>query len=463
VAEKAVRYLRERGKPVDSRTLARAVMATRTADEETAKQVLGTAFSGDPRLAYGRGGWRLTERAERSRPTARAAQQPEPDRALIFVEGEPRLPGRTFRMTSVAILRLEEDEVVAACGGDTLEGVQGNRLRRTVMEILEGAVPVIHDQPGAIRALEEWLGEPVDAPISLRRLARARLELAAGHDLEALAERLGLPWRETDDALEQADTLDACLRALQEDNESLHDLRHAPGSEAPTINWSRFAFNREDLRRIPQTPGTYQFYDAQGGLLYVGKSKNLNRRLGSYFREGVHRSKRIQRLLESLYRFEYQPAGSDLEATLREAELIRSENPERNVQRRLDTRKGHGARLRSILILEPAAPPSILRAYLIRDGRLLDRVGIGPRGGGLRRVERLLEHHFFCGPSGPTPISGPDLDVEVVVRWLAANRDRAVAFDPTDLRSAQEVIDRLRWFLSQGTPFAPDGSPIFTR
>ena len=119
--------------------------------------------------------------------------------------------------------------------------------------------------------------------------------------------------------------------------------------------------------------------------------------------------------------------------------------------------------MRSILILEPASPPMVLRAYLIHEGRLIDRIGIGPRGGGLKRIERVLEDRFFFAPDGPTPVSGPDLDVELVVRWLAANRDRAVAFDPTSLPSAREVTDRLRWFLDQGSPFDPDEGPMFTR
>ena len=75
----------------------------------------------------------------------------------------------------------------------------------------------------------------------------------------------------------------------------------------------------------------------------------------------------------------------------------------------------------------------------------------------------MLEDYYFSGPVGPTHAAGPDLAVEVVVRWLAANRDQAVAFDPTDLGSAREVIERLRWFLDQGGLFDPDGTPIITR
>ena len=33
-------------------------------------------------------------------------------------------------------------------------------------------------------------------------------------------------------------------------------------------------------------------------------------------------------------------------------------------------------------------------------------------------------------------------------------------FDPTDLKTSREVVERLQWFLGQGSPFDPDGSPI---
>jgi hypothetical protein len=367
-------------------------------------------------------------------------------------------------LNEVAALRLRDDEVVAACGGDTAGGPETRRLRRSVLEILDGAVPIIHDPPGALKALEGWLGEALAAPISLRRLGQDRLGLRASHDFEDLAARLDLPFRQSDDPLELADALDACVQALLRPAERLHDLRLALGRGLPPIDWSRYAFDREFLRRVPRVPGTYRFFDARGELIYVGKSNNLNRRLGSYFREsGRRRSERVQGLLDTVYRIEYDATGSDLEAMLREAEAIRREKPQRNVQRDVSVRGARAARLRSILILEPAASPLVLRAYLIREGRLVARVGLGPRGGGLRRVQRLLDDHFFSIPTGPTPVGGADLDVEIVARWISANRDRVVAFDPTELRASQEVVERLRWFLAQGSPFDPDGMPIHRR
>ncbi|MCP3980938.1 MAG: nucleotide excision repair endonuclease [bacterium] len=230
------------------------------------------------------------------------------------------------------------------------------------------------------------------------------------------------------------------------------------------MDWSRYEFDAALLRSLPRVPGTYRFFDRDEQLIYVGKSKNLRDRVASYFREDImRRPERVQKLLDRLYRIEFDAAGSDLEAMLREAEQIRRDKPSENVQRRIDADAGRGARLHSILILEPAEPPAVLRAYMIRHGRLIDRVKIGPRGGGLKRIERVLDDYFFFVPSGPTTVEGPDLDVEIVARWLASNRDSVVAFDPTDLKSAKEVIERLRWFLGQGSPFDADGSPVFRR
>ncbi len=458
VAERAVRFLHEQPAPVTSVRLAAAVLFTTVPDEVTARRLLEAALGRDPRLACGSGGWWLTPEARGPNADGPA----ERDRVLLIVRGAAADAGRPYELHDVAVLRLCGNVVVGACGGDTPGDAASGALRATVLDLLAEAVIVVHDPPGALRALEAWIEEPLDAPISLRRLAQARLGLPAAHDLEALVARLGLSWRESDDPLDHVLSLDACLEKLRRPGETFDELRIASSrGDARPIDWSRYAFSRAFLRAVPRVPGTYRFFDSDGGLLYVGKSKNLSSRLNSYFREGSPRSPRIQQLLDRLHRIEYEASGSELEAILREAEQIRRDHPEKNVQRHVQ--EGRGSRLRSILILEPAAPPHVLRAFLIHEGRLVARVGIGPRGGGLRRIERSLHDHFFFAPDGPTPIAGPDLDVELVVRWLARARDRAVAFDPTTLRSPQEVTDRLRWFLDQGSPFDPDGDPIFTR
>lgn len=460
VAERAVRLLQESTEPLDSITLAGQVLATRAPDEETARRILEAAFNRDPRLVYENGAW--TCATVRVEPRESAPFGPERDRVLVLLAGSRPGPRRPFELTEVAGIRLQGNTVVAACGGEPRPGYAGESLRQEFLETLEGGVPVLHDAPGALAALERWLEEPLEGPVSLRLLARDRLHLPAGHDLETLVEKLDLDWRAPDELLDQAEVLDMCLEALRRRGETLQDLRSCLASPFPPVPWSRYDFDRGFLRSIPRVAGTYRFYDADGGLLYVGKAKNLHLRIGSYFGESGSRSARVQSLLDSLHRIEFEPLHSDLEAMLREAAEIRKRHPSRNVQRRIHS-SGRGARLRSIMILEPATSPLVLRAYLIRDGQLLDKVGIGPRGGGIRRIERLLEDHFFSIPEGPTPTPGPDLNMELVARWLAANREKVVAFDPTTLRNAMEVTDRLRGLLASGALFDPDGTPVLIR
>lgn len=471
VAERAIRLLRQSEKPLTSIVLAEELLATHAPDEAAARLLLKTAFGNDPRLLHDESGWRFAGDARHAGTPAIESinlatdTELEPDRILIFIHGAPRKADSTpFLLRSVSALRLCGDDVVGACGGDTVSGPYGNRLRRAALDLLNGAVPIIHDPSGALTALGAWFGEPIDSPISLRRLAHERIGLPANHNLEALVERLGLDWLESSEPLEMADTLDACLQALRRSDESLIDLQIAANGGAQPLDWSSYSFDREFLRRIPSTPGTYRFYDSSGKLLYVGKSKNLHSRVGSYFRdEGRARPKRVQELVRGIHRIEYEATGSDLEAVLREAELIRARNPSHNVQRRIHSvRTDRIEKLQSMLILEPASPPWVLRGFLIRRGRLVDRVAIGPRGGGLKRIARVLDDWYFSTPDGPTVPEGADLDIERVVRWLAEHRDEIVAFDPRDLGSTEEVIERLNWFLINGTT-DPDGSPIHRR
>jgi hypothetical protein len=322
---------------------------------------------------------------------------------------------------------------------------------------------VLHTPPGGLGALESFIEEPLDDPLPLPLLARRRLHRPALHTLEEIAAALSLSVRIDDDPLHGIELLPACFDALREPDETWDATVAACRAGGDGVPWPRFAFTRDELRELPPVPGTYRFYDLDGKLIYVGKSNNLKRRLGAWFADDVPRSPRGRAIVEAVHRFEVKPSGSDLEAMLREATQIRRDHPERNVQRAVHARKERARRLASILILEPAEAPWALRAWLIREGELLDAVSLGPRGGGLKRIERVLRDEFFDPKRGPRSGRSKTVDVEIVARWLTQHRDKAVAFDPTHLKTAREVVLRLRWFLERGSIRDPEGSPILPR
>jgi hypothetical protein len=463
VAERAVRYLHDSGKPASSVRLARELLSLSVADEQRATHVLRAAFVGDPRLAYDDGAWRPCGQAVVGTPGAAAQPVPQPDVAFVLVIGARPAPRAPFVLTAIAASRRHGETIVAACADDCSSPATAFELKARLRALVEGARVVLHAPPGGLGALEDWIEEPLVDPLPLPLLARRRLHKPALHSLEDIAGALSLSALVDDDPLHGIELLPACFDALCEPGESWDAVAAACHAGGEGVPWSRYAFSRDDLRAVPPTPGTYRFYDFDSKLLYVGKSNNLKRRLATWFSGEAPRGTRGRAIIDAVHRFEVKPSGSSLEALLREAAQIRRDEPERNVQRAVHARKDRAARLRSILILEPAEEPWVLRAWLIREGQLLDSVPLGPRGGGLRRIERVLQDEFFDPREGPRSARSRPIDVEIVSRWLAEHRDKAVAFDPTHLKTTDEVVSRLRWFLDRGALHDPEGSPILPR
>jgi len=463
VAERAVRYLHSSGKPASSVRLARELLSLAVADEQQATRVLRAAFVDDPRLIYDDGAWRPAVPAIVGASGVAAPLAPRSDVAFVLVIGARPAPRAPFTMTAVAASRRRGETIVAACGGDCSSPATAPELKAQLRALVDGARVVLHAPPGGLGALESWIEEPLVDPLSLPLLARRRLHKPALHSLEDIAGALSLSALVDDDPLHGIEILPACFDALCEPGETWDATVAACHARGLGVPWSRYAFSRDDLRALPPTPGTYRFYDLDSKLLYVGKSNNLKRRLAAWFSDEAPRGVRGRAIVDAVHRFEVKPSGSDLEALLREAAQIRRDEPERNVQRAVHVRGERAARLRSILILEPAEEPWVLRAWLIREGQLLDSVPLGPRGGGLRRIERILQDEFFDPREGPRSAGSRPIDVEIVARWLAEHRDKAVAFDPTHLKTTDEVVSRLRWFLERGALHDPEGSPILPR
>ena len=91
-------------------------------------------------------------------------------------------------------------------------------------------------------------------------------------------------------------------------------------------------FGADFLAGVPREPGIYRMYDAAGGLLYVGKARNLRRRLAQY--RTARRTKKDRKrsaLVRSAHRVEWQTCVSELEASLTEIGLIQALRPTRNV------------------------------------------------------------------------------------------------------------------------------------
>jgi excinuclease ABC subunit C len=91
-------------------------------------------------------------------------------------------------------------------------------------------------------------------------------------------------------------------------------------------------FGANFLAGVPHEPGVYRIYDATGGLLYVGKARDLRRRLAQYRTTRRTKKDRKRRaLVKAAERIEWQVCASELDASLTEIGLIQTLQPRRNV------------------------------------------------------------------------------------------------------------------------------------
>ena len=86
----------------------------------------------------------------------------------------------------------------------------------------------------------------------------------------------------------------------------------------------------QTLKVLPESPGCYLYYDKDGTIIYVGKAKNLKKRIKSYFRKNVDRLK-TQVLVSHIEKLEYILTDSEAEALILESQLIKKHKPKYNI------------------------------------------------------------------------------------------------------------------------------------
>lgn len=87
---------------------------------------------------------------------------------------------------------------------------------------------------------------------------------------------------------------------------------------------------KEIVLNMPEKPGSYQYYDKEGTIIYVGKAKNLKKRVSSYFHKEVDRYK-TKVLVSKIWNITYTVVSTEEDALLLENSLIKQYNPRYNV------------------------------------------------------------------------------------------------------------------------------------
>jgi hypothetical protein len=237
-------------------------------------------------------------------------------------------------------------------------------------------------------------------------------------------------------------------------------IRGAPPALARTLVEQALVFEdrREHWRRVgerarreaPAAPGVYIFRDWAGAALYVGKAANLRRRLSAHFAD--RRWLVLPPALAGVAAIEWQQVGSEIEALLREARLIRDLQPLVNVQTAapaLATRAIPPSLVQDVVLLLPSIDPDAAELVAARDDGATMLHRTRRSGAELARHCREL-WRFFTRRSGAIG----DGSAPLVFSWLAGRGVHTTRLNPHDSASARQLRDQVGRLLADNGLFS---------
>ena len=93
---------------------------------------------------------------------------------------------------------------------------------------------------------------------------------------------------------------------------------------------------RENLKKLPDSPGVYMHKDRLGQVIYVGKAISLRNRVRQYFQSSANQNPKVRAMVSHIAEFEYIKCQTEMEALILECNLIKKYAPKYNVLLRDD-------------------------------------------------------------------------------------------------------------------------------
>ena len=441
VKERIYRYLLEAGKGVAAARILQDVLNIRSPKAHSSDSVLAGFLGQDPRFVFSGGVWNLSS----------LSMEPprfDPSRTVVLHLQSANRPeaSRSFRG---AIMwpdgRIQEFATPAAIG-------VLSKLRSEIADcpLIMWSSKELLLWNGLLRsqALDAWQGET----LYLRNLAaRALKQLSPKLQPEDLALELGLSPADEERPREVARYLNACWLLLLNrvppgSRGDLHSLREWMEGPLSAVDFSRFAFGPDFLRQLPGTAGLYIMKDCTGTIIYVGKSRNLKRRVSSYFTPRALGNPKTARIHERLHSIDIHRTDNEIEALLMEMRTIKDSRPIINLQTEIHERQAGCHQERNLLFFVVGEEQSGVSIYFLRNGIFAARHAASLGRPPSKRLREKIRALFFSEGRGRRR-RGESWEKEIISRWFAANRKRLNYLDVNEAGDLASVLKSLRQYL----------------
>ncbi len=229
-------------------------------------------------------------------------------------------PGRPISHTIMGITGITNEELEQA---PTFEDVA-----EEVLELLDDAVLVAHNARfdySFIKAEFARLEQRYTAKtLCTVKLSRFMFPQQAYHNLDALIEAHSLTCKARHRAFDDAEVLWQFFQTVEKKHGE--ELLTSSINRALKRHTLPSHLDPELIKNIPNTPGVYIFYNAEGDVLYVGKSIKMRTRVLSHFSNDVRSGKELT-LCQETADIEYRETSGELSALFLESQLVKEFSP----------------------------------------------------------------------------------------------------------------------------------------
>ncbi len=205
-------------------------------------------------------------------------------------------------------------------------------VAKTIVEITEGAVFVAHNvrfDYGFIQRAFRNLGYPYSRPLLCTvRLTQKLLPDLPSYSLGNICKSLNIPHQEAHRAFGDADATLLLLKQLLAMEGTPGDVESLLLSQMQEIRLPPH-FQKEAFEKLPEETGVYYMHNAEGEVVYIGKSNCIKDRIASHFRE-AHKKSRAMRMIEEVCDISWELTGNELTALLLEDQEIKKIQPRYN-------------------------------------------------------------------------------------------------------------------------------------
>lgn len=206
-------------------------------------------------------------------------------------------------------------------------------------------------------------------------------------------------------------------------------------------------FNYSYINSLPTSPGIYGFQNRSGKYIYIGKAKNLKRRVSSYFRETEESPEKMRQLHIESYSLTTVQCGSELESLILEYRLIRKHSPCLNSKQKIHERKGQFSHVDDCIILLPHTEKNFVMSFWFRKNQKIFLKKLNVNLEFDTKLIEELDRFFFSDKLSASDQDFPEQ--EIAFRWIKTHKDSLVTVPVNRMSNVEEIQEILPSYIQE--------------